>query len=340
MHVHPSPVVIGHRGACGYRPEHTRGAYELALQLGADYVEPDVVATKDGVLVLRHENEISQTTDIASRSEFAGRRTSKQIDGVEVTGWFTEDFTWAELSTLRATERLGALRHASASFDRQFPLVRLSNLFDLVDHAAETVDRPLGVVAELKHATYFESIGLPLDELFAETVRDAGWSEESSRLVVESFEKSVLGKVRARGIRATRVYLVQADGTAFDLLAEKGEDAPSYADELAGAGLYALATRSGAAALDGISVDKGLLLNPDGTASAELVDRAHGVGLAVFAWTLRAENAFLTPALRVGDDEARFGRWQDEFRAVMRTGVDGVFADHPDLAVVARDSLS
>src|SRR3954468_15754420 len=155
MRAHSSPLVIGHRGASGHRPEHTRAAYELAFQLGADAVEPDLVATKDGVLVLRHENEISGTTDVAERAEFADRRTTKEIDGSALTGWFTEDFTWTELSTLRARERLGAIRQTNATFDGRYPLLRMRDLFELVDHASDDAARLLGIVAELKHATYF-----------------------------------------------------------------------------------------------------------------------------------------------------------------------------------------
>jgi glycerophosphoryl diester phosphodiesterase len=158
-----SPLVIAHRGASGYRPEHTRSAFELAFALGADAVEPDIVASKDGVLVVRHENEISGTTDVASHPEFASRKTTKVIDGVSLTGWFTEDFTWAELSTLRAIERIPQLRQASSSFDRTEGILRLSDLLAIVDTATLAAGRRLVLVAEIKHATYFESIGLPLD---------------------------------------------------------------------------------------------------------------------------------------------------------------------------------
>ena len=156
-----SPLVIGHRGAPGYRPEHSRSSYELALAMGVDAVEPDVVATKDGVLIVRHENEISGTTDVAEHPEFADRKTTKRVDGQALTGWFSEDFTWAELSTLRATERLGPLRQASASFDGRYPVIRLRELFEIIDDAAEASDRVLKMVAEFKHAAYFDGIGLP-----------------------------------------------------------------------------------------------------------------------------------------------------------------------------------
>jgi glycerophosphoryl diester phosphodiesterase len=341
MRASASPLVIGHRGACGYRPEHTRQAYELAFRLGADFVEPDLVATRDGVLVLRHENEISGTTDVASRPEFAARSTTKEVDGRPVTGWFTEDFTWDELATLRCRERLGALRQASASFDGQYPIMRFAHLVDLVDELAEAGDRELGIVAEIKHPTYFASIGLPLDELLAAELKRLGWHEEPNRLVIESFEKTVLHEVRARGIRGTRIYLIEAEGAAFDLVARDGADAASYADEIGETGLYALATRRGLDALDGISVDKRLLLDPDDPSGTnDLVDRAHAVGLAAFTWTLRPENAFLSTPFRTEGERAAFGHWQQEFRTIMASGVDGVFADHPDLALLVRDATS
>jgi len=327
-------ILIGHRGASGYRPEHTRAAYELAFALGADAVEPDIVATRDGVLVVRHENEISGTTDVAGRPEFADRRTKKLIDGVLMTGWFTEDFTWAELAGLRARERMPNTRQANASFDGEQPILRLRDLFDLVDGAAETATRTLGMVAEIKHATYFASIGLPLDELFAAEVRAAGWNTE--RLTVESFELSVLNRLRERGLSGKRIFLLEDSGRPHDEIARLGEDAPFYADYLTESGLADLV-----GLVDGVSVHKSLILN-DAAASAtdpSLVHAAHAVGLQVYCWTLRPENRFLDPRFRRGARKANWGNWQDEFRTIMAAGVDGVFADHPDLAAYVRDEV-
>ena len=332
------PLVIGHRGACGYRPEHTRAAYELAFALGADAVEPDIVATRDGVLVVRHENEISGTTDVSTHPEFADRRTTKHIDGAARTGWFTEDFTWAELATLRARERIPAVRKSSASFDGAFPLLRQRDVFDLIDDASIDSPRPLGLVAELKHATYFESIGLPLDELFAADVNEAGWNEGDGRLVIESFERTLLDQVYARGIYGKRVYLIEASGKPFDEVARHGSAAAPYADSLTAAGLYALAGR-----VDGVSVDKKLILEKDVdgevVGASELVDSAHAAGLEIYCWTLRPENKFLARSFRTGTVGANFGAWQTEFAVIMGTGIDGVFADHPDLAVAVRNEL-
>lgn len=322
----PSPLVIAHRGASGYRPEHTRSAYELAIALGADAIEPDIVATRDGVLVLRHENEISGTTDVASRPEFAERRTTKRVDGVALTGWFTEDFTWAELSTLRAVERLPQLRQTSSTFDGAEPILRLDELLDILDAGAERTGRPLAIVAEVKHPTYFASIGLPLDELLAEALRR--W-DDGPRIIVECFEQTVLGEVRDRGVGGRRVYLVESRGSAPDLVARFGRKALPYSAQLTDAGLARL-RRDG---VDGVSVDKSLLVRPDGAA---LVARAHAAGLDVFTWTLRPENRFLAPARRAGGSPRDWGDWRGEFAGILATGVDGIFVDHPDLGVAAR----
>ncbi|MBX0301059.1 glycerophosphodiester phosphodiesterase [Cryobacterium sp. 1639] len=333
------PLVIGHRGASGYRPEHTDAAYSLAFTLGADAIEPDIVATKDGVLVVRHENEISGTTDVATRAEFADRRTEKVIDGIALTGWFTEDFTWAELATLRSRERLPLLRSMSASFDGLFPILRLRDVFRLVDRIEAPLDRELGVVAELKHAAYFESIGLPLDDLFATEVNEAGWNAGDGRLTIESFEPTVLDQVRARGIFGRRVFLLEATGAPADLVARFGEDASSYADFLTELALYKLGRQ-----FDGISVPKSLILRTDADGvtdrASDLVDHAHAAGLEIFTWTLRPENRFLAPTFRVGTRKADFGNWQAEFCTIMDSGIDGVFADQPDLAVFVRDGMT
>ncbi len=327
------PLVIAHRGASGYRPEHTRAAYELAFRLGADAVEPDIVATKDGVLVLRHENEISGTTDVAAHPEFADRRTEKVVDGVTMSGWFTEDFTWQELSTLRAMERLPAVRQGGASFNGTGRILRLTDLMTIIDEASAAQGRELILVAEIKHATYFESIGLPLDELFASEIR--GWAT-STNLIVECFEQTVLGKIRDRGIPGHYVFLCESSGSPADLVAKFGRKALPYSAHLTAAGLARLATE-----VDGISVDKKMLLTTDlagnVTGTNDLVARAHAAGLKVYCWTLRAENRFLAKNLRRGKNAADFGDWREEFRLIAATGIDGVFADQPDLVFEALD---
>ncbi len=323
------PLVIGHRGASGYRPEHTRAAYELAITLGVDAIEPDIVATRDGVLVLRHENEISGTTDVASRPEFADRRATKKVDGVSLTGWFTEDFTWAELRTLRAVERLPQVRQSSASFDGTEGILRLRDLLDILDAGAERTGREIAIVAEVKHPSYFASIGLPLDGLVADEL--TAW-DDGARTIVECFEQTVLGEIRGRGVKGRFVYLLESRGSAPDQVARFGAKALPYAAQLTEAGLARLAK-----AVDGVSLDKSMLLRPDGAA---LVARAHAAGLQVFTWTLRPENRFLTASHRVGKVARDWGDWRTEFREVLGTGVDGIFVDHPDLGIAARAEVA
>jgi glycerophosphoryl diester phosphodiesterase len=325
------PLVIAHRGACGYRPEHTRAAFQLAIDLGADAVEPDLVPTRDGVLVIRHENEISGTTDVASRPEFASLRTTKTIEGTEVTGWFTEDFTWAELETVRARERLPKTRPTNAKYDGQEGILRLVDLIGILGDAG----RPMVMVAELKHAQYFESIGLPLDATFARDI--AGWATPSN-LIVESFEESVLAKVQDRSVPGRLVFLAEASGVPADQRAEFGAEARPFSDYLTDAGLAKLASE-----VDGISVDKSLLLAKDArgsvTGTTDLVARARDLGLETYAWTLRSENHFLEKPFRRGLRDREQGDWRGEFELIMKTGVDGVFADQPDLAIRARSGL-
>lgn len=324
--------MIGHRGASGYRPEHTRAAYELAIALGADALEPDIVATRDGVLVIRHENEISGTTDVAEHPEFASRRTTKTIDGQSLTGWFTEDFTWEELSTLRARERLPQLRPTSATFDGRYPILRLVDLLGVLDAtAAAPGGRAVGLVAEVKHPTYFASIGLALEERVATEL--AAWGHPD-RLVVECFEQSALTTLQGLGLDATYVYLLEDRGSAPDLVARHGKKALPYAAQLTSAGLGRLARE-----VDGVSVAKSLLLADGGRSSTDLVARAHADGLRAFTWTARPENKFLAPANRGGGGSGGWGDWRAEFEVLLGTGLDGIFADHTDLAVSARDEL-
>ncbi|MGA6126159.1 MULTISPECIES: glycerophosphodiester phosphodiesterase family protein [unclassified Microbacterium] len=313
------PLVIGHRGAPGYLPEHSRTSYDLALASGVDAVEPDVVFTADRIAVVRHENEIGSTTDVADHPEFASRRTTKVVDGADLTGWFTEDFTWDELATLRCRERLPHLRPGSAASDRGQPILRLRELLDLVAAAPAEA----GVVLEVKHATYFGSIGYDVAGLLADELRSAGWDVGERPLVIESFEQRILQELRGRGIRARYIYLLEAEGSAWDLRAADGDDALTYADQLTPEGLDLLAGE-----VDGISLDKRIVLE-----HPSVVANAHRRGLEVYVWTCRPENAFLDPLFRGPGDDAAFGDWEGEWRRIAETGVDGVFVDHPDLGV-------
>lgn len=292
--------------------------------MGVDAVEPDVIATKDGVLVVRHENEISGTTDVAAHPEFADRRTTKRVDGHSLTGWFTEDFTWDELATLRSRERLPELRASSAGFDGAEPILRLVDVLDLVREGAREHGRDIGVVLEVKHATHFAGIGIDLAPLIERDLRAAGWADGGLPLIIESFEQTVLGQLRARGIVASYIYLVEAAGRPYDLVSALGAHAPDYPSVVTPRGLDELV-----GTVDGVSVDKRMLL----AAGSSIVADAHARGLEVFTWTCRPENSFLAKRFRGRGGPAAFGDYEAEWGVIAGTGVDGVFVDHPDLGV-------
>ena len=300
--------------------------------MGVDAVEPDIVVSKDGVLVVRHENEISTTTDVADRPEFSGRRTTKTVDGAAMTGWFTEDFTWEELATLRCRERLPKIRPASASFDDQQPILRLTDVLDIVRDASLAQGREIGVVLEIKHATYFAGIGLDFPPLIEGELRRAGWAEGEWPLIVEAFESTVLTRLRQRGIRGSYVYLIEAAGRPFDMVAAFGKAALTYSATVQPPGLDSLV-----GVVDGISVDKRMILAPDKrgrmTGPTSVVDDAHARGLRVFTWTCRPENAFLVGEYRLGRAPDGLGDYESEWDVIRSTGLDGVFVDHADLGV-------
>jgi glycerophosphoryl diester phosphodiesterase len=318
-------LVIAHRGASGYRPEHTLEAYRLAIRMGADFIEPDLVSTKDGVLVARHENEISGTTDVATRSEFAGRRTTKTVGGAATTGWFTEDFTLAELRTLRARERLPLVRPANTRFDGRFPIPTFQEVVDLARSESRRRGRTIGVYAETKHPTYFRSIGLALEPPLVRALERNGLTGKHDPVILQSFETASL---RALGMRidVRLVQLLDAVGRPDDL--DLAGDPRTYADLATAAGLRWIARYA-----DAVGVHKSLVGRP-------LVRDAHRVGLDVHAWTFRAENRFLAAEHRVGSDPNARGDITAEYDRFFTLGVDGVFSDHPDTAVAARAAWS
>jgi len=295
----PRPLVIAHRGASGHRPEHTLEAYALAIAMGADYIEPDIVSTRDGVLIARHENEIGVTTDVATK--YAGRRTTKVIDGDSVTGWFTEDFTWDELRTLRAKERLSLRSHA---YDGQFTIPRLVDVIALADSAGRRRGRAVGLYPETKHPTYFRSIGLPLEEGLLEALRSRGLDRREAPVFIQSFEATNLRALRP----LTRIRLVQ-------LVSREDQVTPNALREIA---TYA----------EGIGASTRLIVPATaGTPASSLIRDAHAAGLFVHAWTLRPENEFLAPRYN--------GNAIAEVRELAALGVDGLFVDFPDLVLSA-----
>jgi len=333
-HIATAPLIIGHRGASGYRPEHTLASYELAARLGADYLEPDLVATKDHVLVARHENEIGGTTDVASRPQFAHRKATKVIDGTTLTGWFTEDFTLTELKTLRAKERLPAVRQENTMYDGRFEIPTFAEVLALRERLSKELHRVVGVYPETKHPTYFRSIGLELETPLVRQIRGAGLDRAKAPIFIQSFELTNLVDLRQHfGVGARLIFLTSASGAPYDL-ASKG-DPTTYADLTTAAGL-----RSMSGIINGIGPDKAQIISRglNGTLGrpTTLVADAHAAGLKVHPYTFRAENTFLPVEYRVGTDPAAYGRAIDEQLRFLRTGIDGLFTDQADIGVVAR----
>jgi glycerophosphoryl diester phosphodiesterase len=328
------PLVIGHRGASGYRPEHTIASYTLAIELGADYIEPDLVSTKDHVLVARHENDITGTTDVASHPEFAARKTTKTIDGVVHEGWFTEDFTLAELRTLRAVERLPDLRPANTAFDGLYQVPTFQEVIDLARR------HRVGIYPETKHPTYFDSIGLSLEEPLLATLRANGLDSPSAKVFIQSFEVANLKELNHR-TRLPLVQLIDEVGAPYDFVV--AGDPRTYADLVTPEGLAEIATYA-----DGIGPSKNLIVPRDATgkllAPTSLVRDAHRAGLVVHPWTFRRENTFLPLDFRQGNPASPFypgamGDFPAELQLFFRLGVDGVFSDNADVAVATRHQV-
>ena len=300
----PRPLIIGHRGASGHRPEHTLEGYRLAAEMGADFIEPDLVPTKDGVLIARHENEIGATTDASEK--FPDRKRTKTVDGVGVTGWFTEDFTLAEIRSLRARERLPFRSHA---YDGQFGVPTFEEVVELAQRLGRELGRPVGIYPETKHPTYFRNIGLPLEDRLLEVLQNHGWNRRDAPVFIQSFEPGNLRALRAK----TQVRLAQ--------LVDERRTAATDA-----AGLKEIATYA-----DVVAVTKAFVIpvNASGALEAptDLVKRAHDAGLLVHVWTLRADPQFLPTAYH--------GNAEDEFKRFAALGVDAIFTDFPDLAVRA-----
>jgi glycerophosphoryl diester phosphodiesterase len=315
------PLLIAHRGASGERPEHTLAAYERAIDQGADYIEPDLVLTKDGILVARHENEIGGTTDVADRPEFADRKATKTIDGVAITGWFTEDFTLAELRTLRARERLPDLRPANRRFDGLYAVPTLEEVLQLVRAKEAETGRRIGVYVETKHPTYFAGLGLTHQAALLDLLGRYGYQTAADPVFIESFEIGNLKALRA-ATRLRLIQLVDAEGGPADL------PATTYADMLSVQGLKDIAIYA-----DGIGPAASLVLAPEGATA--LVGRAHDAGLQVHVWTLRMENGFLPAQYQRPDVPQGRGDFAGYVRAVAATGVDGLFSDFPAQARAA-----
>jgi len=326
------PIVIAHRGASGLRPEHTALAYDLAIDQGCDFIEPDLVPTKDGHMVVRHENEIGGTTDVAARPEFADRKATKTIDGQSLTGWFTEDFTLAELKTLRARERLPRLRPASARYDGQAPLLTFDEVVAIAKAGGQRAGRTIGVYPEIKHPTYFAGLGLAVEDRLVARLKAHDLDSATAPVFVQCFEVTPLKTLRGK-TKARLVQLTAAEGGPADL------PNVTYAQMCGPSGLKDLALYA-----DGLGPEKTQIVPQDAQTllpATALVKDAHAAGLVVHPWTVRAENYFLPAALRRGDAAAadylaQPGDSSAVFKALYAAGVDGVFSDFPALAVATR----
>jgi len=337
-HAHPQralPIVIGHRGASAYRPEHTLASYQLAIDMGADYIEPDLVSTKDGVLVARHENDITGTTDVASHPEFADRKRTKVIDGNSVTGWFTEDFTLAELKTLRAVERLPGRRPFNTAFNGMFEIPTFQEVIDLAKREG------VGIYPETKHPTYFDSIGLSLEEPLVAKLNENGLNRRGAPVFIQSFETGNLKELEHK-VRVPLVQLIDAQGRPFD------RPDLTYNQMVTPAGL-----RDVAAYADGVGVERTRVIPRDATqhytTPTTLVRDAHRLGMIVHVWTFRPEQEFLPADFQIGtqptDETAKQiwlsarGNQPAELKLFFAQGIDGVFADNPDTAVAVRTKV-
>lgn len=329
------PIVIAHRGASGYAPEHTLTSYFIAIEQGADYIEPDLVMTRDGVLVARHENEIGGTTDVAERSRFADRRTTKVVDGASITGWFTEDFLLEELKTLRARERIPEQRPANTRLDGRLEIPTLEEILALARGVEERrrararelglpAPAPIGVYPETKHPGYFAAIGLPMEEKLVAALARYGYCGRDGRAFLQSFETGNL-KALSRLTQLPLVQLIEAAGAPYDLV--QSGDARTYADLVTPRGLDEIARYAAC-----IGPAKSLIIPRDGAGRmmepTSLVADSHAAGLRVHPWTFRAEGAFLPAGLDL----------EGELRVFLEAGIDGFFTDQADVGVRARDA--
>jgi glycerophosphoryl diester phosphodiesterase len=331
------PIVIGHRGAPGYLPEHTLAGYALAVFQGADFIEPDLVMTKDGVLIARHEPILDETTDVSARPEFASRRTSKVLDGFSVTGWWAEDFTLAEIKQLRARERIPTVRPANTRVDDQLEVPTLQEVIDLAKALEKVTGRRIGIYPETKHPTYTRNLGLAMEETLVAVLKKNGYEGKRDRVFIKSFEVSNLKKLA----HMTNIPLVQLFGGAnsrpFDVVAAGGT--LTYGQMATAEGLAQIVTYA-----DGVGPSKGYVIPVVGGVlspanATNFVRDAHAVGLVVHPYTYRVENQFLPPNLRIGTDPNGRGDLQAEIKMFLDAGVDGFFTDNTDVGVKARDAF-
>ncbi|MFC7307758.1 glycerophosphodiester phosphodiesterase [Streptomyces monticola] len=328
----PVPTVVAHRGASGYRPEHTLGSYQLALDMGAHVIEQDLVPTKDGHLVCRHENDITGTTDVANHPEFATRKTTKSVDGVSYTGWFTEDFTLAELKTLRAKERIPGTRQENTLYDGRWEVPTLEEVLRWAEKEGRRRGKQVWLHIETKHPTYFRKLGLGLEEPLARLLRKYGRHKKHSPNFVQSFEPSSMERL-SKLIQAPRVVLLSSAASRPWDFVEAG-DPRTVADLVKPEGLAWIASYAQGI---GPTLDLVIPRDKDGrlTQPTTLVRDAHAENLVLHPYTMRNENSFLPLDFRKGTDPSAYGDAFGAFKAYFATGIDGIFSDNPDTALLA-----
>ncbi|XP_049887252.1 uncharacterized protein LOC126381802 [Pectinophora gossypiella] len=329
------PLVIAHRGASGYVPEHTLGSYALAITLGADYVEPDLVITSDGHLVARHDNELGLTTDVSKHQEFAHRHKTKTVDGNELTGWFTEDFTLAELKTLRAVERIPDVRPGNARLDGSFTIPTFQEIIDLVKSLQSSQKRLIGLYPEIKHSSYFKNLGLPLEQLVVDTLHRNGYRGSRAPVYIQSFEVTNLKELKnLTELRLLQLYESDKSVQPYDQIVSG--TGLTYGDMATPEGLREVATYAAA-----VGPDKSYIIPRDANnrlgQPTTFVQEAHAVGLKVHPYTFRAENAFLPAEFHNSNTSpSAIGDLSGELRAYLEAGIDGLFSDQPDIPLRVR----
>lgn len=332
-----TPIVIGHRGAAGYLPEHTLPGYALAVFQGADFIEPDLVMTKDGQLIARHEPILDETTDVSAHPEFASRRTTKVLDGFAVTAWWAEDFTLAEIKTLKARERIPTVRPANARVNDQVEIPTLQEVIDLAKGLENVTGGKIGIYPETKHPTYFRNLGFKMEETLVATLRRNGYEGKRDRVFIQSFEVANLKRLA----HMTNIPLVQLLGGAssqpFDVVAAGGT--LTYGQMATAQGLADIARYAA-----GVGPTKGFVIPViggilDPANATSFVHDAHAVGLLVHPYTYRVENQFLPLNLRIGADPNGRGNLQGELEMFLDAGIDGFFTDNTDVGVKARDEF-
>ena len=332
----PVPTVIGHRGTAGYRPEHTLGSYQLALDMGADIVEQDLVPTRDGHLVCRHENDITATTDVSEHPEFADRKTTKTVDGTNLTGWFTEDFTLAELKTLRAKERIPGTRQHNTLYDGRWEVPTFEEVLQWAEREGRKRGRRVWLYVETKHPTYFRRLGLGLEERLAKLLRRYGRHEKDSALFLQSFEPSSIQRLRRLVATPAVVLLSTLSSRPWDFV--EANDPRTVADLVKPGGLAWIADFA-----QGIGPDLSVIIprTSDGKLGTptSVVKDAHAAGLILHPYTMRNENTFLPADFRRGTDPHAYGDVFGAFKAYFATGIDGIFSDNADTALLAREAF-